>query len=129
MRCIAAYFFRTGLRIKKCLRHFNLCSFWRRTFLYGKKVSLTLHEEPSVLPQSTSFWRRTFLYGKKESCKQDSPPAADCGSDMLPLRRSAIISFCHMDSGVKRSSRQCHKPLQALQAAAQKFDKFLILVQ
>jgi hypothetical protein len=37
--------------------------------------------------------RRTFLCGKKESCLQDSPPAAGRGSDMFPLRRSAIIAF------------------------------------
>ena len=29
---------------------------------------------------------------KKESCLQDSPPAAGRFSDMLPLRRSAILS-------------------------------------
>ncbi|MCI9200518.1 MAG: hypothetical protein HFI03_08895 [Lachnospiraceae bacterium] len=29
--------------------------------LYGKKVSSTLHEEPSVLLQFISFWRRNFL--------------------------------------------------------------------
>jgi len=29
---------------------------------------------------------------KKESCKQDSPPAAGRFSDILPLRRSAILS-------------------------------------
>ena len=34
-------------------------------FLFYKKVSSTLHEEPPVLPQSMSFWRKTFLYGKK----------------------------------------------------------------
>jgi hypothetical protein len=59
-------------------------------------VSSTLHKEPSVLPQFISFRRRNFLYGKKESCLQDSPPAAGRGSDILPLRRSAIIAFYHM---------------------------------
>ena len=28
---------------------------------------------------------------KKESCKQDSPPAAGRFSDIIPLRRSAIL--------------------------------------
>ena len=35
---------------------------------------------------------------EKESCKQDSPPAAGRFSDILPLRRSAILSgafLCH----------------------------------
>ena len=50
-------------------------SFWRRTFLYGKKVSSTLHEEPPVLPQSMSFWRRTFLYGKKVSSTLHEEPS------------------------------------------------------
>ncbi len=70
--------------------------------LYGKKVSSTLHEEPSVLSQFISFWRRNFLYGKKESCLPDSPPAAGRNSDILHLRRSAIIAFYHM---IKRRYR------------------------
>ena len=35
-------------------------------------------------------WLPVFDTAKK------SPPAADRGSDMLPLRRNAIIAFCHM---------------------------------
>ena len=34
---------------------------------------------------------RTFLLYKKESCLQDSPPAAGRFSDIIPLRRSAIL--------------------------------------
>ena len=34
---------------------------------------------------------KTFL-NEKESCLQDSPPAAGRFSDILPLRRSAILS-------------------------------------
>jgi len=44
---------------------------------------------------STTLWRN-FLLCKKESCLQDSPPAAGRGSDILPLRRSAIIIFYYM---------------------------------
>jgi hypothetical protein len=38
------------------------------------------------------------IKGEKESCKQDSPPAVDRGSDTLPpLRRSVIIAFSYTE--------------------------------
>ncbi len=66
----------------------------------------------------------------KKSCLQDSPPAAERSSDMLPLRRSAIIAFLpygkfgelsYIDSCVKRSvKRHCRANLLTPESYMQK---------
>ena len=38
-----------------------------------------------------NFFRGQIGYSVKESCLQDSPPAAGRFSDIIPLRRSAIL--------------------------------------
>ncbi len=42
------------------------------------------------------FWRRTFLQGEKL-------PAAGRGGDILPFRRSAIITFYHTRFGYQKA--------------------------
>jgi len=47
--------------------------------------------------QFFEFFRGQIGYSVKESCLQDSPPAAGRFSDIIPLRRSAILPggpFC-----------------------------------
>jgi len=51
-----------------------------------KKVSSTLY---NLRPSGEGF---SYMIKKNPPCR-DSPPAAGRGSDMLPLRRSAIIAF------------------------------------
>ena len=110
-----------------CIIHICQCSYHHFSYKYRLyylylcffhilifDIHLSLHTAHPVRQNSGIFPLHRATH-KKESCLQDSPPAAGRSSDILPLRRSAIIAFYHMefeglsykDSGVKRSSRQC----------------------
>ena len=64
---------------------------------YCHILSIILSFLPCML-QSRMSGTTWFPVNKKESCLQDSPPAAGRFSDILPVRRSAILSgafLCH----------------------------------
>ncbi len=76
----------------------------------GKRIKATR------LSEVCGIYRRTFLYGKKTARPRKNPAVS--------------VKYSYgTNSFLKNLFRLFHKPLQALQAAAQKFDKFLILVQ